>query len=101
MKKNTKTNIETEAAKTKIKTNKIKTKILKLKIRVPADYKYLAFQPFGSVTLFKNKPEALSDSEGGGIYYWLTQEDEIDVISDQLIKYNQKKKWKKSVRKIK
>lgn len=75
----------------------MKTKKLKLSINIPADYKYLCFQPWGGIVLFKKKPKIYSEMENWGkpilVENWTYQpgEREIDLFTN----LNKIKNWKK------
>lgn len=79
----------------------MKTKTITVPIEIPADYKYLARQPWGEIILFKNKPSIyVGDSHS----YWESQKDEFCLINNfELCPTNsfwmeqQSKTWKESL----
>ena len=73
-------------------------KKLRLQINVPADYRYLAIQPWGETVIFKKEPVVFIE---GSDEYWKMQMDEISMANHQnIVCLNYPKNWKNSVKKI-
>ncbi len=67
-----------------------------LKLTVPDGYRYLARQPFGDITIFKQRPVIVT--EDGGSSYWALQDDELSLVPDYLSRLQpQGGDWKDSL----
>lgn len=89
----------------KTKPGKVKTKSVTLKIKVPVEYKYLAVQPWGEVSLFKRKPKWVTAEWSENTFFWDTQTDEISLLGEGktgciLMKINSPENAEKSLVKI-
>lgn len=55
-------------------------KSISIIIQIPKDYKWIARQPFGTITAFKDKPVIVTDtSEDPPASYWEIQVDEMEL----------------------
>lgn len=81
----------------------METKKITIEVNVPADCRFIAWQPFGQLTLFRRKPEIVKDASGAGesVEYWGVQKKEIELIGTaEIAVLNLKEDWKKSLKEI-
>jgi len=78
----------------------MKTKTIELKIKIPVSYKWMAINSFGEILIFKRKPEIVKSEYSDLGEYWGCQDDEISILSENLLVFNQNKDWKDSLTKI-
>ncbi len=74
-------------------------KTITITIKIPAEYRYMATQPYGDVCLFKEKPVLGFGMTGEE--FWTQQVDEISVLGDdRLLAANSCgfEDWKNSVK---
>jgi hypothetical protein len=72
-------------------------KIINIEVRIPSGYKYIALQPFGNWTAFKNKPVIVEEQEGDNtLYYFGVQHGELEICNCGPEREN----WRDSVKEI-